>query len=540
MRYLYFFPFLLFCCNAYAQVVFKGLDVNNAGNSNPLPGTVMNGKLYFSATNASQGYELWVTDGKMTGTMLVKNINTGSSGSNPAELTVLNGKLVFAAEGEGKGIELWQSDGTAAGTTILKDMYLGALASNPANLKAYNGKVYFNAFGDNGVGNELWETDGTTAGTKMLKDINPVGGSHCAEFFEFSGRLFFRATTDANGDEVWVTDGTDTGTKMLKDISPSSLGSYPNTFTVAGGKLFFIATIPGLNGTKIFVTDGTTAGTISLSALAIGNKFVVAYNNELFVNADGGLNKELWKTNGTLAGSVLVAEITPGAVPTDLYWPIVYKNKLYFTLYSPGEGNEIWECDGTAAGTKLFKDLVSGPGGSNAHHFKIYKDKLYFLAEHAPGDTQLFISDGTAAGTHVLLNPSATKSNALSATVFKGFTEYDGELYFGADYDATGAELWSIRDTTTPISVAQVNNLNDAVTIYPNPAHGTCNIIIDNPAFQSGDVTLFDVAGRVVYQQSLVSGNKQTILHLEQLPGGIYTLKGSLDGNSFYKKLVLQ
>ena len=48
-----------------------------------------------------------------TGTVLVKDIRSGSSNSNPYYLTNVNGTLFFTADDGTNGRELWKSDGTA-------------------------------------------------------------------------------------------------------------------------------------------------------------------------------------------------------------------------------------------------------------------------------------------------------------------------------------------------------------------------------------------------------------------------------------------
>ena len=44
---------------------------------------VLNGKTYFSGKTSASGSELWVTDGTDAGTVMLKDIRTGSSASNP-------------------------------------------------------------------------------------------------------------------------------------------------------------------------------------------------------------------------------------------------------------------------------------------------------------------------------------------------------------------------------------------------------------------------------------------------------------------------
>jgi ELWxxDGT repeat protein len=95
--------------------------------------------------------------------VLVKDIYPGTGNSYPSNLTDVNGVLYFTAYDGTNGTELWKSDGTAAGTVLV---YPGG-DSSPSNLTNVNGVLYFTA--DDGTnGRELWKSDGTTAGTVMV------------------------------------------------------------------------------------------------------------------------------------------------------------------------------------------------------------------------------------------------------------------------------------------------------------------------------------------------------------------------------------
>jgi ELWxxDGT repeat protein len=74
--------------------------------------TNVSGKLFFSADDGNHGYELWESNGLAARTMMVKDINPGSS-STPKYLTNIKGTLFFAANNGTSGIELWKSNGTA-------------------------------------------------------------------------------------------------------------------------------------------------------------------------------------------------------------------------------------------------------------------------------------------------------------------------------------------------------------------------------------------------------------------------------------------
>ena len=122
---------------------------------------------------------------------------------------------------------------------------------------------------------ELWKTDGTQAGTVMLKDIMPGtdswGGPY--NFTVFNDFLFFSAN-DGNGSELWKTDGTVAGTVRVKDIFPGDdgfgnvNGGNPNYLTVFNNELFFAATDG--NGTELWKTDGTESGTVMVKDIFPG------------------------------------------------------------------------------------------------------------------------------------------------------------------------------------------------------------------------------------------------------------------------------
>src|SRR4051794_25742341 len=86
------------------------------------PPVAMNGALYFSASDAAHGDELWKGDGRAAGTVLLKDITPGTAKSAPRSLTVVGNTLFFSANDRTDGFELWKSDGTAAGTAMVKDV----------------------------------------------------------------------------------------------------------------------------------------------------------------------------------------------------------------------------------------------------------------------------------------------------------------------------------------------------------------------------------------------------------------------------------
>ena len=85
--------------------------------------------MFFAADDATHGMELWTSNGSTEGTVLVKDIDpcddSGMPRSSPSSLTAMGGQLFFAANDGTHGDELWKSDGTTEGTVLVKDIKTG-------------------------------------------------------------------------------------------------------------------------------------------------------------------------------------------------------------------------------------------------------------------------------------------------------------------------------------------------------------------------------------------------------------------------------
>jgi ELWxxDGT repeat protein len=421
-----------------------------ASGSSPGNLTAVGGTLYFSASDGITGDELWKSNGTAAGTVRVGHSGT-SANFTPRNLTSIGGSLYFSAFTFETGFEVWKSDGTTAGTNVYKDLLSGAGSSGPNQFLNVNGVLYYTA--NNGVnGRELWRHDVTT-NTAVVSDVfRGTVNSGPRSFTAVGSNVFFLADNGINGEELWKCNANGTGAVLVKDIYPGANGSQGSDLINVNGTLFFIAT-DGVNGRELWKSDGTAAGTVLVKDIYAGSDTstpsgLVNLNGTLLFSAWGSNGQELWKSNGTAAGTVEVKDIRTGAVGSiDRFTNnfVVIGSTAYFAADDGTGGRELWKTNGTTAGTVQVKDIRTGSTGSGPENLVDVNGRLYFTADNGASGRELWQSDGTAAGTILAkdTNPGA------NGAVFKNFVNAGGKLFFEA-YSGTGS--WDLFCRATPAS----------------------------------------------------------------------------------------
>lgn len=461
------------------------LDINPGDSpSNPLNLTDVNGTLFFVANDGTHGAELWKSDGTTAGTTMVADIRPGSASSSVSNLTDVNGTLFFSANNGSTGTELWKSDGTTAGTTLVKNIRAGSASSNPSRLTNINGELFFTT---GTFSTELWKSDGTGAGTVMFANLQSLGSHSARNFFNIGGMVFFTATDSAHGEELWKTDGTAAGTMLVSDIQPGSESGSPFGLTNLNGTLLFGAN-DGVHGWELWRSDGTTAGTTMVADLHSGDSFpdqLTVSNETLFFTANDGVHGyELWKSDGTLAGTVLVADVNPGPSDGEPDELIDVNGTLFFAAMDgtadPEAGSDVWKSDGTeagtvrvarinSAGTEIFSRPLQGYSSDGAANLN---GTLFFAANDGIHGNALWRSQGTAEST-ILISGSEEVDpiEAPFSTVAK-VTAVGGLLFYTRNSSSVG-ELWVVHPDGADIEVSGLNNEISDGDVIPSIVDGT-------------------------------------------------------------------
>lgn len=369
-------------------------------------------------------YDVWMTDGTEAGTANVFTQPSWNFGPTVAGLRELNGNVLFGVHAQLVGWEPWKVSGTGTGAAMIEDLFPGPDYgfSRPTDMAILNGQGFF--MGDDGVnGEELWVTNGSSAaGTSLLLDIWPGDGvsqphSSAPHTFVTCGpNVYFVADDGVHGNELWMTGGTAGSTLQAADIYPDANGSGILEMTCVGSRLFVWASNTPSGGEELWLYDPTAipaarllkgSWNCDLNQYFCGpqtNTFRAVGDLLLFAAGDNA-GVELWKSDGTPEGTVMVKDLWPGLdystgspypFSSDPYSTEVKDGKLYFRASHPDFGGEVWVSDGTAAGTWPVTDVVPGPGDSwpdeltSAGRFLFFRvtgDDSYNVWAFDPADT---------------------------------------------------------------------------------------------------------------------------------------------------------
>ncbi len=132
---------------------------------------------------------------------------------------------------------------------------------------------------------------------------------------------------------------------------------------------------------------------------APSDSFTNVNNSVFFVATTIVHGRELWRTDGTTAGTVMVKDINPGVGSSQPSQLTNVNGTLFFSAFVGASGYELWRSDGTAAGTVLVKDIHAGGADSNPTQLTNINGTLFFRANDGSTGGELWKSDGTAAGT---------------------------------------------------------------------------------------------------------------------------------------------
>lgn len=228
---------------------------------------------------------------------------------------------------------------------------------------------------------------------------------------------------------------------MLMSVSPIGSSVYPwasssSTIALTIGGITYFSGNDSAQATALWRTDGTAAGTTVLAELSASNLF--NFNGLLLFEAPVGNSSYLYRSDGTAAGTMPIAELS-GDYTDPSFTQI--GNELYFFEADSSGNPEIYRTDGTTSGTALVASLGSGEPTMATLNGTLY----YFLSSelweiNPTGQPQLVCS---------------IASDSYEGDYGGELTASGSKLYFTAPDPSVSDELdlWASDGTSTGTSV---------------------------------------------------------------------------------------
>ena len=187
------------------------------------------------------------------------------------------------------------------------------------------------------------------------------------------------------------------------------------------GDLFFAADSDNSdNNIELWKTNGTESGTVLVKEIT-GESYLTDMSEAggaLFLAiSDGTGSNALWKSDGTTSGTVRIKDIA-GEYLAD---PTEVDGRLFFVA-EQGDGYELWKSDGTPTGTALVKDIPIS-GGHGPHNLVSAGETLFFVSAY---QNELWKSDGTAGGTVKVKDDVSASSWSMTSVGPSLFFTSDG------------------------------------------------------------------------------------------------------------------
>lgn len=401
--------------------------------------------IYFSANSLVGGDEPWRSDGTAAGTVALGDTEPGpvpdQPGAQPADTPwappngytpTANGVVFAAYDGGDHGRELWRLD--PGGPVPVKDLAPGVspydatqpISGSPTQFTIAGGAVYFTSRDLNS--RYLWRTDGTTAGTVQVAQVQALSPQCCTNLTAFGDALLYDsnvvgqqgvyrldpgattgvkifdgtvipytgslvahgttawfAAADASGTALWRTDGTQGGTTKVADVP-----RYNGPLVATASGVFFAVdqSTSSVYQHQIYHSDGTAAGTgpIGNPLVNYGEAYTAVGDGLLFRGSDNDHGVEPWISDGTAAGTHLLADLAPGTADSFPSPPAEHQGHGFFWA-SDGHQSALWQTDGTADGTVAIPGTANhGTGGEIVSAGSI----LYFLGSDPVNGSQLW------------------------------------------------------------------------------------------------------------------------------------------------------
>ena len=297
----------------------------------------------------------------------------------------------------------------------------------------------------------------------IVGDMNPGvtnGYSSTCNQISFENTVLVSGNDGINGCELWILD-VDNTPILLKDIHPSG-DSIPGkilglqSMETERGLRFVFDADDGIHGRELWVSDGTASGTLMVGDIETGDGIdytseITEWMNGVVFTTNGQQGQRMWWTNGSVTTSIWQAPWLSSSASSDLM-------------------------NQSASLSSLGQDMLLGDD-----------DRLWFAAKEANIGLEVMQLDSDGTITMYDLHPfgDSSPSEAMRSNNGVVLVAGDGTGRQLAYLDGSGGVQWltsmTKEGTTTPVT-----------TMAPKLGlHQIGDTIIFDVVYRGADATLF-------------------------------------------------
>jgi ELWxxDGT repeat protein len=420
---------------------------------------------------------LWMTSGAEATTALVSDTNSGFAHSHPSDLTVVETRLYFTALDSSGVRGLYYSDSPYTSATAVT--VTGAdPAPSLAQLTAVGSKLYFvanfggvptlYAHGGTGAATKKPETAGGTdirINTGVDPSILALGDVAIIRGAPIAGVNYELYYSDSD-------DSTSTSATLLKEINTGATSSPILTEdAIYNDTTLFFTADDGTNGRELWKTNGTPASTMmvrniyqdSSGAQDSSPTELTVVDDKLFFKAIDGASAvndaELWVSESPFTDAIKLTQYANDSQIANLY---AVGDELLFTASENNAAtNGVYKSDGTVAGTVRLRGGIANADTPSFNELYAHVGSVVFFVMNwvqgaADMGKELWVTNGELNGTRVV--DDIYPGDADGLTDHDDFANVNDYLIFVANNGSNGDELWvTDGEATTPVMLDNFN-----------------------------------------------------------------------------------
>ena len=341
---------------------------------------------------------------------------------------------------------------------------------DPEELVAINDAVFFTAEDD--AGYEIWWSlpPYNDATTSRLTDINPDGDANPRHLTVIGNTLFFAADDGKHGVELWKLDPPYNQPLMVADINPYG-DSNPQYMTALGNLVFFQAN-NGADGVELWKTQLPYLSAQEVIDLFPGSpdgdpRYMKAIGWTLFFTGYDSIGRELFKLLPPYDRTSIsrVTDLNPGGSANPIYL-VTIDDLLFFSAVNSDQERQLYKSAPPYTPETIVRvdEIAKQPAPEDPYDLAVIGDTLFYSGYYVTSGYELRMVRPPYTATQIsrvkdlnkTQNPllPGVKATLSSNPDFK--TVIGSTLFFVADDNVTGMELWKVNAPYDEDSVEQV------------------------------------------------------------------------------------